>query len=202
MSRRDPFKIFEESMKQYHYRTKPKRTATAAQLEALARGRAYRQQQFINKYVAEAQSRYIKTKEYTEEFDAAKYVNRLKYSSEREGITIKQAHVALMHTFPYTNKQDNYRYQIFQHVDWNELKRRVADATGSKYTTVTKEGSSQLGQVRIMGLTKDEIEASFVDSNMYLVAVFTNEESGASTTIRLRLVEGTGSDDPNFVEIS
>lgn len=200
MSRRDPFGIFEESA-YYHYKTKPKKAPTAAQLEALARGRAYRQQQYIDRYVAEAQSRYIKTKEFTEEFDAAKYVNRLRYSSEEQHITIKQAHMALMHTFPYTNKQDNYRYQIFQHVDWNELKRRVAEATGNKYTVVKKHDSAQLGLVRLSGLTREEIENSFVDSGAYLVAVFVNNEEGTNTTIRLRLVEGTGSDDPNFVEI-
>ena len=71
----------------------------------------------MHRYAVEAESRYIKTKEYTEDFSAEKYINRLRYSSEKEGITYKQAHVALMHTFPYTNKQDNYRYQIFQHVD-------------------------------------------------------------------------------------
>lgn len=202
MSRRDPFKIFEESMKHYHYKPIKKRPVSAKQLEALAKGRAYRQQKFIDKYVAEAQSRYIKTKEFTEEFDAAKYANRLRYSAEQENKTLRETHMALMHTFPYTSKQDNYRYQIFQYVDWNELKRRVAEATGDKYTTVTKEGSAQQGQVRIIGLTMSEIKDTFVDDSPFLTAVFINSNTGDQTIIRLRLVEGAGSDDPNFVEIS
>ena len=181
---------------------KAKHAPTAKQLEALAKGRAYRQQNIMHRYAVEAESRYIKTKEYTEDFSAEKYINRLRYSSEKEGITYKQAHVALMHTFPYTNKQDNYRYQIFQHVDWNELKRRVAEATGNRYTTVTKEGSAKLGQVRVMGMTKEEIEGAFVDDSPFLMGVFINGESGEQTIIRLRIVEGTGSDNPNFVEIS
>lgn len=66
---------------------------------------------------------------------------------------------------------------------------------------VKKHDSAQLGLVRLSGLTREEIENSFVDSGAYLVAVFVNNEEGTNTTIRLRLVEGTGSDDPNFVEI-
>lgn len=181
---------------------KAKRAPTAKQLEALAKGRAYRQQNIMHRYALEAESRYIKTKEYTEDFSAEKYINRLKYSSEEKGITYKQAHVALMHTFPYTSRSDNYKYQIFQHVDWNELKRRVAEATGSKYTTVTKEGSTKLGQVRVMGMTKEEIENSFFENLPFWTGIFINQETGAQTVINLRIVEGTGSDNPNFVEIS
>ena len=177
---------------------------TLKQLAALAQGRAKRQANILARYAMEAQSRYTKTKEFTEDFNAQKYINRLVYSSKEEGITVKQAHTALMHTFPYTNKEDNYRYQIFQHVDWNELKERVAEATGARYTTVRKQDSARFGQVRVAGWTKELIESQFTDAgdNIHLMAAFENEETGQTSVIKLRIIEGTGSDDPNFVEIS
>ena len=51
-------------------------------------------------------------------------------------------------------------------------------------------------------MTKEEIEGAFVDDSPFLMGVFINGESGEQTIIRLRIVEGTGSDNPNFVEIS
>lgn len=188
--KKNAYKQFLENIKTYKYPTK-KRAATAKQLEALAKGREYRQQQLINRYVAEAQSRYIKTREYTEDFIPEKYVNRLIYASKQQGISVSAAHKALMHTFPYTNVKDNYRYQIFEHVNWNELRRAVAEAQGSSYTVDTR------GTVRVQGgLSREQIEAMFTDNNDTLVAGFPNGRA-----VYLSIVAGSGSDNPDFVKI-
>lgn len=114
-----------------------KRKATEKQLKALAAGRAKREAQNLAKYAAEAESRYVKTKDYTEDFNAQKYINRLKIAAESEHLTVGKVHKALMHTFPYTTKEDNYKYQIRTHVETQKLRKLIADTAGQNYVNTS-----------------------------------------------------------------
>ncbi len=202
MSKQNAYKRFTESIKQYKY-PKPKTTALSrAQQAALAKGRGFRTQSLLNKYYEEAKSRYIDTANPMQ--TRRKYINELRYVSKAEGISIKEAHDVLMHTFPYISKEDNYKYQIFQYVDKNELRRRIADATGQSYTVINKPGQMQ-GRVRVTGglsLTNVENEFAYDPGSESLVGSFTNPSTGQSTIIHIRIVEGQTSDSPNFVVIS
>lgn len=203
MRKLDSYKEFEQQSREFwnNYPQKSKRTLSRAQQSALAKGRGIRQQSLLNKYYMEAQRRFIDTENPIQTRRA--YINELRYVAKEEGISIKQAHDVLMHTFPYISKADNYKYQIFTYVDKNELRRRIADATGAAYTVVTKAGSKQ-GQVRVQGgldLTSMEEQFVYDPGSESLIGVFNNSTTGQSTTIHIRIVEGQTSNEPNFVEI-
>lgn len=160
---------------------------TLKQLEALAQGRAKRQANIFARYAEEAGKRFRPTKEYGDEFSAAKYINRVKESSWAYGKSYREVHRELMHTFPYTSFEDNYKYQIFTHVNLNDLKHKVWEATGMKYNQLTKEFIKGLFQ--------------YDAATQTLLATLTHTETGMQTTVMLYLVPGGTSEDPDWVRI-
>lgn len=175
---------------------KSHRQLTARQLENLERGRRIHQENILTRYFEEANRSFVG--EENARLTKEKYIKKLQYTSEIENVSIRKAHEMIMHTFPYISKADNYKYQIFQYVDKNELRLRVAMATGADYS-IDKNMT-----VRVKGgFDYENVQNQFVydPASESLLGVFVNANTGDSTTIKIRIVEGENSNTPNFVEI-
>lgn len=176
-----------------------KKQATQKQINALAKARAAHQANTLARWAAEAESKLPAGTD----FNTENYIKKVKDIAADRNISLKEAHFKLLHSAPFMSTGDNYKYQIFTHVNWNELKTRIQEITGQEYRVVSKTGSSRYGEVRIIGLTKEQIETTFVyDSATHsLVGNFINPETGEFQQVRLTIVGGN-SDTPDWIEIS
>lgn len=176
-----------------------KKKATQKQIEALEKARAAHRAKTLARWAAEAQSRLPANAD----FNAENYIKKVKDIATDRNISLKEAHFKMLHSAPFMSVGENYKYQIFTHVDWNELKTRIQEITGQEYRVVSKVGSSRYGEVRLIGLTKEQIESTFVyDSASHsLVGNFINQETGETKPVRLTIVGGN-SDNPDWIEIS
>lgn len=170
------------SYKQYGphiWDVKEKKPLSEKQREALARGRLRNRLRQYQRYIAEAERRFIPTKKDTKFIGRIKFIKRLKDLSKNENISVAEAFRAEMRTLRYTTPADNYVTQIKKYVNTSELRQKLAIAKGTDYqhTSINWE------------------EFQF-DEHEFLSATYING------TVNLRLRQGTYSDDPNFVEIT
>ena len=175
---------------------KSNKQLSTKQVAALERGRRIHQENILNRYFEQANRSFVGDE--NARLTREKYIKKLQYTSEIENVSIREAHQMIMHTFPYISKADNYKYQIFQYVDKNELRLRVAMATGTNYN-IDKNMT-----VRVKGgFDYENVQNQFVydPASESLLGVFVNANTGESTTIKIRIVEGETSDQPNFVVI-
>jgi len=163
------------------YPVKQKRQISKKQRAALARGRGLRMQKHLNIYAAEAEAKFHDP---NAKFNRRKYINRVRYVSEAEGISLKEAHIELMHMSPYITAPENYAYQIQRAVNSDpalraKLRKLISEGTGEKYINTSIDWSQ---------FTYDTPSGA-------LVATF------GSKTINIKIVSGQHSEDPNFIEI-
>lgn len=161
----------------------PKRKATVKQKKALAKARGIRTQSMLNRFYNEAQKRFVGP-EGEPMLSRRKYINRVRALAKRDNISIQKAQFELMHTFPYISKADNYSYQIQKYVQSNpekraELRKMVAEALDQNYVN-----TSVNWDLFVYDSSSEAITGTF-----------------NGTTISLRIVQGSNSDDPNFVQI-
>lgn len=167
----------------------PKRKATVKQKKALAKARGIRTQSMLNRFYDEAKRRFVGP-EGEPILSRRKYINRVRALAKRDNISIQKAQFELMHTFPYISKSDNYSYQIQRYVQSNPekralLRKMVAEAIGQNYTNTSVNWDLFIYEPAAESLS----------------ATLNNPKTGAVTTIHLKIVQGSNSDDPNFVEI-
>lgn len=167
----------------------PKKKATVKQKKALAKARGIRTQSMLNRFYNEAQKRFVGP-EGEPMLSRRKYINRVRALAKRDNISIQKAHFELMHTFPYISKADNYSYQIQKYVQSNpekraELRKMVAEALNQSYVNTSVNWEL----------------FTYEPATESIAATFNNPQLGTITTIHLKIVQGSNSDDPNFVEI-
>lgn len=172
--------------------TVPKQPRSAKQQEALLKAQAARKANTFSRWLQqEAQAgRTV--------INPERYISNIQTIAAERHISLRQAHIAV--TFA-ADRDAWFAHLVFEKVDWNELRQVVAEAMGKQYT-VDKNGI-----VRVQGsLTQAEIRSLFTSYDAAPKALVSNqivnEETGETSIIKLEIIPGHGSDDPDFIRIT